>query len=155
MRRSGRVPQFRRRDRLDNTVTISRMRIVIIFIAAVVICSGRLQAQAPKAPDTAVLPAANGPVTLNHKAHTTAAYGGKCDSCHHASRPEKAMKGAQEKCGDCHTKAAAAPMKTKLQAAFHDPMAKKGTCIDCHQQAIAKGNTKAPSKCADCHKKIG
>jgi hypothetical protein len=32
-------------------------------------------------------------------------------------------------------------------------MAKKGICIDCHQQAIAKGNTKPPAKCADCHKK--
>jgi len=93
-----------------------------------------------------------GSVTLSHKAHTTT-YGAKCTSCHHASKPEKAMKGAQEKCSDCHTKVAAAPMKTKLQSAFHDPMAKKGTCIDCHQQAIAKGNKKAPAKCADCHKK--
>jgi len=59
------------------------------------------------------------------------------------------MKGENQKCTDCHTKTAAAPMKTKLQAAFHDPMAKKGTCVDCHQKAIAAGK-KAPAKCADC-----
>ena len=50
------------------------------------------------------------------------------------------------------TKVAAAPMKTKLQAAFHDPMAKKGICADCHVKAVAAGK-KAPAKCADCHKK--
>jgi hypothetical protein len=134
------------------------MRILLVFLAAVVagvvVSAGTLQAQAPKAPDTAVLVGAPlGPVTLNHKAHTTAEYGAKCESCHHASKPEKPMKAAQEKCTGCHTKVAAAPMKTKLQAAFHDPMAKKGVCVDCHQQAIAKGNKKAPAKCADCHKK--
>ena len=90
-----------------------------------------------------------GGVKFDHKTHATV----KCESCHHAAKAEKAPKAPQEACTDCHTKAAAAPMKTKLQAAFHDPMAKKGTCIDCHQAAIAKGNKKAPAKCADCHKK--
>jgi hypothetical protein len=117
-----------------------------------VLSAATLHAQAAKAPDTVVLTGAPlGNVTLSHKAHTST-YGAKCDNCHHASKPEKPMKAAQQKCTDCHTKAAAAPMKTKLQAAFHDPMAKKGTCIDCHQEAIAKGK-KAPAKCADCHKK--
>ena len=137
-------------------MTTSPVRLVVAACAAVAVAGvlsiATLQAQAPKAPDTAVLTGAPlGAVTLNHKAHT-ATYGAKCGNCHHASKPEKPMKGAQEKCGDCHTKVAAAPMKTKLQGAFHDPMAKKGTCIDCHQQAIAAGK-KAPAKCADCHKK--
>jgi hypothetical protein len=110
-------------------------------------------AQAAKAPDTAVLTGAPlGSVTLSHATHAKT-YGAKCEDCHHASKPEKPMTAAQEKCGDCHTKVAAAPMKTKTQAAFHDPMAKKGTCMDCHQKAIANGNTKAPAKCGDCHKK--
>jgi hypothetical protein len=133
------------------------MRIPHVFLmavaAAIVISAGSVHAQAPKAPDTAVLTGAPlGNVTLSHAAHSKE-YGAKCENCHHPSKPEKAMKGAQEKCTDCHTKVAAAPMKTKLQAAFHDPMAKKGVCIDCHQQAIAKGNKKVPAKCADCHKK--
>jgi hypothetical protein len=138
-------------------VTKTPTRFILASLAAVAVAAffavGTLQAQAPKAPDTAVLTGAPlGNVTLSHAAHTKE-YGAKCENCHHASKPEKAMKGAQEKCTDCHTKAAVAPMKTKLQAAFHDPMAKKGTCVDCHQEAIAKGNKKAPSKCADCHKK--
>lgn len=43
-------------------------------------------------------------------------------------------------------------MKTKLQAAFHNPTATAGLCIDCHKAEDAKGK-KAPVKCADCHKK--
>ena len=142
---------------LEDTVTTPRLRPLFVFLAAVVagavVSAGSLQAQAPKGPDTVVLPAVpNGNVTLKHKAHATT-YGAKCESCHHASKPEKPGKAANEKCGTCHTKVAAAPMKTKLQAAFHDPMAKKGTCVGCHQEAIAKGK-KAPAKCADCHKKV-
>ena len=113
------------------------------------------QAQAPKPPDKAVLTGApNGNVTLDHKAHTTT-YGAKCENCHHPSKAEKPLKTPREKCSDCHTKVATAPMKTKAQAAFHDPMAKKGTCVNCHVEAIAKGSKKAPApgKCADCHKK--
>ena len=110
-------------------------------------------AQAPKEPEKAVLSGAPlGSVTLSHQAHTKT-YGAKCGSCHHASKPEKALKADHEKCSDCHTKVATPPMKTKTQAAFHDPMAKKGVCVDCHVQAAAKGSTKVPAKCADCHKK--
>ena len=137
-------------------MTTFRPRLVLVLgavVAGAVIAGGALHAQAPKAPDTVVLPAVPlGNVTLNHTTHTKN-NGAKCENCHHASKPEKALKTPQEKCSDCHTKVAAAPMKTKLQGAFHDPMAKKGTCIDCHQAAIAKGNKKAPAKCADCHKK--
>jgi nitrate/TMAO reductase-like tetraheme cytochrome c subunit len=60
------------------------------------------------------------------------------------------MASANQKCRDCHTKPAAAPMKTGLPGAFHDPMAKKGTCIDCHVAEVAKGK-KAPTKCGECH----
>jgi len=154
-RRSGRLPHFRR-HRLEDTVTTSRIRIILVSLVAVFavgfVAAGAVYAQAAKAPDTMVLTGSPlGNVTLSHKAHS-ATYGAKCENCHHASKPEKPMTAAQEKCGDCHTKVATAPMKTKTQAAFHDPMAKKGTCVDCHVQAIAKGK-KAPAKCADCHKK--
>jgi hypothetical protein len=62
------------------------------------------------------------------------------------------MKGEYQKCQDCHTKAATAPMKTNTQRAFHDATAKKGTCVDCHTAENAKGK-KAPTKCNECHKK--
>jgi Na+-translocating ferredoxin:NAD+ oxidoreductase RnfC subunit len=89
-----------------------------------------------------------GGVKFDHKTHATV----KCESCHHAAKAEKAPKAPQEACTDCHTKVAAAPMKTKLQAAFHNPTAKGGLCIDCHTMEAGKGKP-APTKCADCHKK--
>jgi len=134
-----------------------RVRIVLLSACAsfvISLCLGTgVAAQAPKGPDTAVLIGSPlGPVTFSHKLHSTT-YGAKCESCHHASKPEKALKAEHQKCTDCHTKVATPPMKTKTQAAFHDPMAKKGTCVDCHVQMAAKGKTKVPAKCADCHKK--
>ena len=131
-----------------------RMTYVLAILTALVVggtTSALLYAQA-KAPDTVVLKGAPmGGVKLEHAKHAKE-YGAKCTDCHHASKPEKAAKALQQKCSDCYTKAAEAPMKTKYQAAFHDPMAKKGTCADCHAKAVAAGK-KAPAKCADCHKK--
>jgi sRNA-binding protein len=110
-----------------------------------------LYAQA-KPPATVVLKGSPmGGVKLEHAKHA-AAYGAKCTDCHNAAKPEKKPTAPQEKCSDCHTKTATAPMKTKYQNAFHDAMAKAGTCVGCHTKAIAAGK-KAPSKCADCHKK--
>jgi hypothetical protein len=124
--------------------------VLIILAIAVMGCSLAF-AQAKKAPDSVVLKGAPmGGVKFDHKAHVTAAK--KCDTCHHASKPEKANAAPQQNCTDCHTKVAAAPMKTKLQAAFHNPAATAGVCIDCHKTSAAAGK-KAPVKCADCHKK--
>ena len=76
----------------------------------------------------------------------------KCDTCHHPSKTEKPSTAAQQACTDCHTPVAKAPMKTKLQAAFHNPTATAGICIDCHKAENAKGKN-APTKCMQCHKK--
>ena len=133
------------------SVTMIRRSLVFsLALAFVAIAAPRLAAQAPK--DTVILTGSPmGGVKFNHKAHTAIA-GVKCTSCHHASKPEKAMKSENQKCSDCHTKTPTAPMKTATRGAFHDPMAKKGTCIDCHVAEAAKGKT-APTKCGDCHKK--
>ncbi len=130
-----------------------RMGYVVVMVGALVWAgSTSLVYSQATAPDSVVLKGAPmGGVKLEHAKHSKE-YGAKCTDCHHASKAEKPMTAEQQKCTDCHTKAAAAPMKTKLQAAFHDPMAKKGTCADCHVKAIAAGK-KAPAKCADCHKK--
>ena len=94
-----------------------------------------------------------GGVKFNHKAHAVDQKV-KCDTCHHASKPEKPLTSPQQACADCHTKTATPPMKTKLQAAFHNPTAQSGLCIDCHKEQIAKGKkAPAPGKCAECHKK--
>lgn len=92
-----------------------------------------------------------GGVKFEHKLHSTAR-GIKCETCHHPSKPEKALKAPQEACSDCHTKPATPPLKTDRPRAFHKPMATGGTCIDCHKAENAKGK-KAPTKCLECHKK--
>jgi hypothetical protein len=103
-------------------------------------------AQRPKGKVT--LPAKPGAVTFDHEAHATT-HKVACATCHHASKPAMPLKSEQQACRECHTTPAKAPMKTTLQAAFHDPMAKKGLCVDCHKQKAGK----APLKCAECHKK--
>jgi Class III cytochrome C family len=133
-------------------ITHSTRRVVITSVAALGLAVAAW-AQASKGPETIVLTGSPmGGVKFTHKVHQSAA-GNKCDACHHTSKPEKALKSPQQKCTDCHTKTATPPMKTKTQAAFHDPMAKKGICVDCHQEQKAKGNAKVPGKCQDCHKK--
>lgn len=91
-----------------------------------------------------------GGVRFEHKLHTARA-GNNCATCHHPSRPEKPASAPQQACSDCHTKVAAAPMKTKHQAAFHDPTAQSGTCIDCHKAENATAK-KPPLNCMECHK---
>lgn len=133
---------------------ISRIRRVLGAASgiAVALALGVALAGQGKEPDTVILKGAPmGGVKFAHKTHATTA-GGKCETCHHAAKPEKAAKAPQQACTDCHTKAVAAPMKTNTRAAFHDPMAKKGLCVDCHATALGQGK-KAPAKCPDCHKK--
>lgn len=91
-----------------------------------------------------------GAVRFSHAAHTRVA--GKCEVCHHASKPEKPLKAQQEACTDCHTKPPTPPVKVGLQAAFHNPSASAGLCITCHKTENSEGKA-APVKCADCHKK--
>ncbi|MGE3274972.1 MAG: cytochrome c3 family protein [Vicinamibacterales bacterium] len=128
---------------------------IVVFACAlfVGVATPRLFAEAQQAPGTVVLKGAPmGGVKFDHKKHAAAA-GDKCETCHHASKPEKPLASAQQACQDCHTKTATAPMKTATRGAFHDATAKKGTCIDCHAQANAKTPGSAPSKCNDCHNK--
>jgi hypothetical protein len=92
-----------------------------------------------------------GRVRLDHKLHAQRA-GNTCTTCHHPSRQQKPATAPQQACSDCHTKTPSPPMKTRYQAAFHNPTAQSGTCIDCHKAENAKGK-KAPLKCAECHRK--
>ncbi len=107
------------------------------------------KAEAAKAQDVYTLKAPLGAVKFDHEKHSTTF---KCTDCHHASKPEKANKTQYQACTDCHTNPPQAGMKTKLQAAFHNPTAKSGTCVDCHTKEAAAGK-KTPAKCTDCHKK--
>jgi hypothetical protein len=89
-------------------------------------------------------------VRFPHAAHTRVA--GKCEICHHASKPEKPLKSPEQACLDCHTRPATMPVKIGLPAAFHNAGATAGLCITCHKTENAEGKA-APVKCADCHKK--
>lgn len=121
------------------------------FLVAVAVPG--IAAQAAKQPDTVILKGApSGGVKLDHKAHASKLKI-DCVTCHHASKPEKPLKTKEQKCTDCHTKTATPPMKTTVKLAFHDAMAKKGTCVDCHVKEKAAGKTNVPIKCAECHKK--
>jgi hypothetical protein len=121
-------------------------------VLSVALVAPRVMAQAPTAPDTIILKGAPiGGVKLDHAAHAKT-HKIACTTCHHPSMKEKPAKGEFQKCGDCHTKVAAAPMKTNYRGAFHDATAKSGLCVTCHMQENAKGK-KAPVKYNDCHKK--
>ena len=127
-------------------------RVILVFalILGVALLAGPASAQTPPAGKVVLKGNPMGGVNFDHAAHAKKVGDDKCDTCHHASKPEKAMKAKQENCQNCHTKAATAPMKTTAKLAFHDAMAKKGTCIDCHVKEVAAGK-KAPVKCNECH----
>lgn len=128
-------------------------RFFIVLIAAV----GWAQdpkPPAPAGPEVIVLnDAMLGAVTFQHKLHEERAEG-RCETCHHASRPEKPQTRPYQACRECHTRPAGEGMKTVRQAAFHNPAAQAGTCADCHKRQLAAGR-KPPQKCFDCHKKEG
>jgi hypothetical protein len=131
-------------------VKLSKLFAVSLGILIVLmICSS---AFAQKAPQTPIIlkGAPMGAVKFDHTPHAKVA--GKCEACHHASKPEKPLKSAQEACTDCHTHPATPPVTTSLQGAFHNPTATAGLCIDCHKKQNAAGKA-APVKCIECHQK--
>ena len=130
---------------MKNVIRIFAVILGLMLILAVCVYA------AETAPGTVILKGAPmGGVKFDHKAH--AAAGTKCETCHHASKPEKALASPHQNCQGCHTNPLPAGMKTKAQAAFHNPTATAGVCIDCHKAEVAKGK-KAPLKCTECHRK--
>jgi hypothetical protein len=71
---------------------------------ALVLFAASLSAASQQAPAQPI--AMKGPtmgdVIFLRSAHTHVA--GKCEVCHHASKPEKPVRASQEACTDCHTK---------------------------------------------------
>lgn len=113
---------------------------------------GAAAPQQPSAKPTAKAPA--GPIILagapmggvrfEHSKHAVA-----CETCHHSPRAPMPPNAPQMACTSCHTKPPRPGMTTGKQAAFHNPTATAGTCIDCHK----KSGGAAPTKCTQCHKK--
>jgi hypothetical protein len=120
-----------------------------------------------KAPRSSAAPAQSAPSAATQKASlptrpivlTGAPMGGvkfehtkhkvNCSNCHHNPREPNLGSVPQQACTSCHTKPPQPGMKTAKQAAFHNPTASAGTCIDCHK----KSGGNAPTKCVQCHKK--
>lgn len=128
---------------------MKKAMLVLALIMGVALVAGPILAQT--APEKVVLKGnPMGGVNFDHAKHAKLVGDAKCDTCHHASKPEMALKSKNQKCQDCHAKTVAAPMKTTSKLAFHDAMAKKGLCIDCHAKEAA-GGKKAPLKCNECH----
>jgi len=133
------------------------MRVLQYALLSAALAAGALQpggaaAQAPgepAGPDTVVFNASRGKVTFTHAKHSKA---NECASCHHASRPEKPLTAAKQKCTDCHAAEPVPPMKTALKDAFHNTGTGEGTCLSCHAKK-ADTNPNVPSACGDCHKK--
>jgi hypothetical protein len=105
--------------------------------------SAKQQAKPPAQP-IILTGASMGGVRFEHAKHRF-----NCETCHHPSLQPKPASVLQQGCTSCHTKPPQAGMKTGKQAAFHNPAATAGTCIDCHRNSSAA----APTKCTQCHKK--
>jgi hypothetical protein len=134
----------------EDALKISRfLSVWFAWLIAVALCGAVFAQTAPTAP-VILKGAPMGAVKFDHTTHLKVA--GKCGVCHHASKPQRPLKSPQQACTDCHTNPATPPVTTKLQAAFHNPTATSGLCIDCHKTEDASGKA-APVKCADCHKK--
>ncbi|MDR3746614.1 MAG: cytochrome c3 family protein [Acidobacteriota bacterium] len=129
---------------------VTNLLAVLLGCLAGVMFGGRAFAQTAPAAPIILKGAPVGAVKFGHTTHLKVA--GRCVVCHHASKPEKALLAPQQACTDCHTKPATPPVTTNLQAAFHNPTATSGLCIECHQTQNRNGKA-APVKCADCHKK--
>ncbi len=85
------------------------------FSFVLMLCGNALAQTAPTAPIT-LKGAPMGAVKFDHTSHLKVA--GKCEVCHHASKPQKPLKAPQEACTGCHTNPATPPVTTKLQAAL-------------------------------------
>jgi hypothetical protein len=127
----------------------SRTRQVLLFgLFLLLAASVSWSQQAPTGPVTMKGPSMP-PVIFPHSAHTRVA--GKCEICHHASKPEKPLNPPQQPCLDCHTKPPTPPVSTGLPTAFHNAGATAGICITCHKTENEQGKS-APARCPECHK---
>ncbi len=127
-----------------------RVRTLLLQLGWLLLVSSLVWSQqAPSSPITLKGPSMAA-VKFPHSAHMRVA--GKCEVCHHSSKPEKPLNSPQEACTDCHTKPPTPPVKVGLPAAFHNASATSGLCIKCHKTENLEGRA-APVKCAGCHKK--
>jgi hypothetical protein len=90
------------------------------------------------------------PVVFPHAQHFAKL---ECKTCHHMQPDLKAGAATEvQACRDCHVnpEKAETPKCSEMSTTknpFH------ALCVNCHKEQVAKdANSKAPTKCADCHK---
>lgn len=118
---------------------ISVMVLVGVFLLSV----GTVSAE-KKMPDTVTLKlegAKLAPVTFSHITHTQKVKI-NCAVCHHKDKDPKEA----QPCRTCHQVDGIKDNAPIIKDAFHKQ------CQTCHKESVAKG-VKAPTKCAECHKK--
>ncbi|MBI5610484.1 MAG: cytochrome c3 family protein [Deltaproteobacteria bacterium] len=106
--------------------------------------------KAKNAPDKVSLKecqATKPPVAFAHKEHI-AENKLACDTCHHTQKGLKAGSDTPvKKCASCHLNPTDKAPSCKEKSAAKNPYHIR--CIGCHKE---KGDEKAPTKCAGCHK---
>lgn len=91
-------------------------------------------------------------VEFPHSAHVKAI--AECKTCHHTQPALTATSGEKvETCGSCHvTPEKAETPKCSEMSATKNPF--HMACVACHKEELAKKpDTKAPTKCDQCHPK--
>lgn len=91
-------------------------------------------------------------VEFPHGAHVKAI--AECKTCHHTQPALTATSGEKvETCGSCHvTPEKAETPKCSEMSATKNPF--HMACVACHKEELAKkADTKAPTKCDQCHPK--
>jgi len=103
-----------------------------------------------KAPEVVILKSdVMGGVKFNHPAHVKVTED-KCETCHHASKPEKPYS-ARTKTAGIATPVPWRHDENYLRAAFHDGPAKREPAWMPYQRS--GGKKPVPLKCADCTKR--
>lgn len=125
-----------------------------ISCIAVLLTSMLYAMPASKAPDKVTIDdcvAKKSAVAFPHGEHAKSI---ACDTCHHTQKGLKAGEATEvQTCGSCHTTPEKAEtLKCSEMSAAKNPF--HVSCVNCHKEELAKkADTKAPTKCDQCHPK--
>ena len=127
---------------------------IAVVCLAVVAAAALVAMPASQAPDKVTIDdcvAKKTAVAFPHGEHAKAI---ACDTCHHTNKGLKAGEATEvATCGSCHVapEKAETPKCSEMSATknpFHIG------CVGCHKEELAKkADTKAPTKCDQCHPK--
>jgi hypothetical protein len=143
----------RQQDHIRRIETMRKYLLGLIVVALPVLGVAVLLA-ATAAPDDVVIDDCmkkKAAVEFPHKAHLDLA---KCVDCHHTQEDLTADSGIEvEKCADCHV----TPEKEETPICSQMSPSKNPyhiTCVKCHKKELKENpESKAPTKCDQCHPK--